>query len=236
MIAVRPPEYFPGLAFFALMDAADRFVLADTFQYSRQSFQNRARLRTPQGRQWVSIPLVGRQHGRPVREVVIEQRRDWLGKHARAFSYNYRSTPFFEYYEPYFEPIFSRTWTRLSDLTCATVALLHRLLGLTTTLVRASALPGAPDTLPAVLAAVGEDALLAPESAAAHDAPLAPALRVMRYETPAYRQNFGGFVPGLSAVDVLFNYGPEARSIIRQGVRGIAAGAVAVSEAGDGKS
>jgi len=112
---------------------------------------------------------------------------------------------------------------------------MHRLLGLTTPLVRASALPGAPDTLPAVLAAVGADALLVPEAAAAHDAPLAPALRVMRYETPAYRQNFSGFVPGLSAVDVLFNYGPEALSIIRQGVQAFVAGDVAVNKADDGK-
>ncbi|QXD15529.1 WbqC family protein [Rhodocaloribacter litoris] len=218
MIAVRPPEYFPRLAYFALMDAAERFVLADTFQYSRQSYQNRARLRTPQGRQWVSIPLRGGQHGRPIRAVEIEPRRDWMGKHRRAFMYNYRSTPFFEYYEPDFESLFAGTWTHLADLTCATVALVARLLGIRTPLLRASGLAGAPDTLTKVLAATGADRLLVPEEAAAHDVPLAPSAQVLRYETPPYRQNFSGFEPDVSAVDLLFNYGPEALAVLRQGV------------------
>ena len=69
MIAIRPPEYFPCLAYAALLLAVDCFVLADTFQYSRQSFQNRTKVRNPQGWQWVSIPLKGGQHGRPICQV-----------------------------------------------------------------------------------------------------------------------------------------------------------------------
>jgi hypothetical protein len=219
LIALRPPEYWPGLAFFALMDEADRFVLADTFQYSRQSFQNRARLRTPQGWQWISVPLKGGQHGRPVQEVEIWERPAWLRKHARAFAYNYRSSPFYEYYEPLMTRLFDSRWTHLSELTCATVSLVRDLLGITTPLVRASALPGAPDALPAVLNAVQAEGLLSPPEAAEHDAAQAPRVRVMNYDPPSYRQNFDGFEPGMSAVDALFNYGPEALTLLRSGVR-----------------
>ncbi len=217
MIAVRPPEYFPRPAYFALMAGVDRFIVADTFQYSRQSYQNRARLRTPQGVQWITIPLRGRQHGRPISAVEIEQRRDWMGRHRRAFEYNYRSTPFYEYYEPDLQALFRQEWTHLADLTCATVELLHHLLGLTTPLVRASVLDGAPDTLAGVWRGAGSPPLRAPEEAAPHDQRVVPDVDVFRYRTPPYRQNFPGFAPDVSVVDLLFNYGPEAPDILAAG-------------------
>jgi hypothetical protein len=93
------------------------------------------------------------------------------------------------------------------------------LLGITTPLVRASALPGAPDALPAVLNAVQAEGLLSPPEAAEHDAAQVPRVRVMNYDPPSYRQNFDGFEPGMSAVDALFNYGPEALTLLRSGVR-----------------
>ena len=221
-VAVRPPEYLPRLATLALMQRADRVVLADTFQYSRQSFQNRARLRTPPrpgpSWQWISVPLKGRQHGRPIGEVEVDNRTAWARSHWRAFHYNYRTAPFFDHYERAFRDLFEQSWTRLGDLTCATAERLHALFGLTSTLVRASALPGAPQDLGALVEAVGGGVLLTSEAAAAHDRRRVAAVEAVAYREPVYRQNFDGFEPGMSAVDLLFNYGPEAPSVLRRGV------------------
>ncbi len=201
------------------MGAVDRFVLADTFQYSRQSFQNRTKVRNPQGWQWVSIPLKGRQHGRPVCEVRIRQVEAWQKRHWKAFEYNYRPTPFFDFYEEAFAPLFTRRWTILADLTCATVELIHTLMDLPATLVRASTLAGPPDDLKSLIDQAGPTTLLAPAASAAFDAQAGTPLQVLHYEHPHYRQAFDGFEPGMTALDVLFNYGPEAASIIRQGIR-----------------
>lgn len=200
------------------MDRVDRFVVADTFQYSRQSFQNRTKLRTPQGWQWISVPLRGGQHGRPVCDVMIEGDDYWMRKHWRAFAFNYRTTPYFPFYEEGLRALLERPWRTLGDLTCATIDHLHHLLGLTTPLVRASEVASCPATLEEVLASVPGDALLAPEEAAPHDAVLVPDVGVFRYDHPAYRQNFEGFEPGMSVLDLLFNYGPQARALLREGV------------------
>jgi hypothetical protein len=214
MIAVRPPEYFPGQAYFALMHQVDTFVLADTFQYSRQSFQNRARLRTPTGWQWASVPLLGGQHGRPILDVQLDPGRRWQRSHQRSLTYNYRATAWFEYYEHRMQPLFLQDWPNLADLTCATVALLRDGLHLSARLVRASALPGKPQTLPDVLAAIGDHDLLAPAPSAPHDVAQVPSVRVFTFEESPYRQHFAGFVPGMSALDLLFNYGPEAWTLL----------------------
>lgn len=223
-VAVRPPEYFPRLPFVALLAHVDHFVLADTFQYSRQSFQNRSKLRNPNGWQWISIPLFGHQHGRPIREVELNTDDRWRERHWRAFMYNYRSTMYFEYFEDTFQPFFDVEWAELGACTCRSVELTVELLGIDTTLVTASDLPGAPDEMDDVVDALRTrldlDAvtLVSPEAAAPHDAGAASAMEVFTYDPPTYRQNFDGFETDMSAMDCMFNYGPES-------IRTIAAGA-----------
>lgn len=221
-VAIRPPEYFPTLSYMALVVHVDLFVLADTFQYSHKSLHNRTRLRNPQGWQWITVPLRGTQHKRPIREVEISNRRKWARSHRRAFAFNYRSTMYFEYYEEDFMPLLETTWERLGPLTTRSVELLSELLEIDTPLRRASELPSAPGSVPAVLDALEEYddvQLVAPPAAAEHDAAHAPAVSAFYYDEPTYRQNFEGFEPGMSTADMLFNYGPETRALLREEAR-----------------
>lgn len=219
MIAIRPPEYFPGLAYAALMLCCDPFVLADTFQYSRQSFQNRTRVRNSEDWQWVSVPLKGGQHGRPQTGVHIRQITAWRKRHWKAFAFNYRPTPYFAHYEEELREFFLWPWTMLGDLTCASVQLLHRFLGLSSTLIRASELEGSPADLPGILDRMCPAPLLTTQESAPHDAHHGSRLRVLHYDHPQYRQAFDGFRPGMTAFDAIFNLGPESVGMIRRGVR-----------------
>lgn len=199
------------------MDAAEVFVLADTFQYSRQSFQNRSRLRTPDGWQWISIPLEGRRHGQPILSVEIRGRHRWIAKHWRALLFNYRTTPYFGFHEHRLQPLFETEWDRLADLTIATIELVRDLLGISTPLVRASQLPKAPSDLKSILRRVGNEGLLVPRESLGADLSLAST--VMEFDHPWYRQNFQGFEPEMSALDLLFNYGLDSLPIIRNQTR-----------------
>jgi hypothetical protein len=216
IVAVRAPEYWPRIRVMALVDASDRFVLGDTLQYSRQSHQNRTLVRTPQGSQWLSVPLEGGQHGRPIGEVAIADGRLWLRKHWRALQYNYRTSPFFEFYEPELAPLFERSWRTLGELTCTSVRVLGDLFGIDTFLSLASSLDGAPGSIEGIRAAVGACSYLAAADMAATDRKLTKVGCVMHVDAPEYRQNFAGFEPGMSALDLLFNYGPEALSMLRR--------------------
>jgi len=215
MIAVRPPEYFPRIGYLGLLLHVDHFVIADTFQYSRQSFQNRSKLRNPEGWQWVSIPLFGSPRDGAIQDVDIDTNARWQEKHWRSFMYNYRSTLYFEYYEETFRPFFDETWTHLGPASSRSVELMVEMLDLDVTLTRASELEGAPDTVEDVVRTLGMDdeTLLVPPAAASVDAEAAPSVRVLDVDVPEYRQNFEGFEPGMSAMDLLFNYGPDARRL-----------------------
>ena len=158
---------------------------------------------------------VGRKH--TIAEVRIRSHLPWRSKHWRALAYNYRSTPYFEYFEPDVEPFFQRTWINLGALTSASIELLYDLMDLSTKLVRASTMDGAPGSVQAIREAVGEATLvMLPEQVEeqAMDDAADDAAQLFQFDPPEYHQNFEGFEPGMSTVDLLFNYGPEALSIL----------------------
>jgi len=217
MIAVQPPAYFPPLGYTALLAHVDHFILADTFRYRSESFQDRSKLRNAQGGHWITVPLYGHVEGAPLLDVEIETGGRWREKHWRSFLYDYRSTMYFEYYQETLRPFFDETWMRLSPCVCRSVALQAELFGLRTTLTRASDLDGRPGSVSEIVEAVGADTLVHP----ADDPPpeeVSVSRTAVRYEHPTYRQNFEGFVPGTTALDLLFNYGREAP---RRMVRGV---------------
>ncbi len=215
MIAVRPPEYFPRLKYMALLQHVDHFVLADTFPYRRQSFQDRSKLRSSQGWHWITIPIFGQRDGASLLDVEINTEGRWQEKHWRSFLYNYRTTMYFEYFEASFRPFFERTWTSLAPCTCRSVEVLADLFGIRTSVTRASALEETPTSLSEVVKATGADVLAVPEGTTSEG--IGGDVQTVTYEHPTYHQNFEDFEPGMSAADLVFNYGREAQRILASG-------------------
>jgi hypothetical protein len=195
----------------------DHFILGDTFRFQGQSFQNRSKLRNAQGTHWITIPLFGQPEGAPFRRVDIETGGRWREKHWRSFMYDYRTTMYFEFYEDAFRPFFEVEWENLAACTCRSVELQAELFGIDTRLTRASDLEGAPSSIAGVMDAVGAKTLVVPADA---EPPrdLEASIDLFAYEHPAYRQNFEGFVPGGTGMDLLFNYGREAPRRLTQGI------------------
>jgi hypothetical protein len=221
MVVVCAPDYLPGQEFMALVRRADTLVLGDTFQYSRQSFQNRARVRSPQGWHWLTIPLLGKQHGRPIRNTRIDRRTDWAAAHRRSVQYNYKTAPFYDYYIDALMALWAAAGDTLGPLTCASVEWLAQWLASHAVVWRASRLEGAPSDIGAICEVLGRGDVLLPPSRIRHDAHLVADPHVATIHMPAYPQNFEGFEPGLSALDLLFTQGPEAGRLLDAAIVGV---------------
>ncbi len=213
-IVIRPPEYWPGLASAALMQAADIILLADTFQYSRQSSQNRMRLRNPDGWQWVSVPLKAGQHGRSQSITRIRPVPGWRKRHWKAILYNYSQSPYFDHYKDSIKELYLRDWDYLGGLNMATIRLLHQWLSCSSTLISATELEGAPDTVEAIIANWSDVELLAPAGV-----PEPYSVARLYFSHPRYRQAFEGFVSEMSVLDLIFNYGPQSAGLLRAGTQ-----------------
>lgn len=198
---------------------ATEVILCDTFQYSRQSYQNRARLRTPDGWQWISVPLRSGQHGRPIVDVSIRNSVDWQKQHARSLQHNYATAPFFAHFGPEVVELLSERWDELGALTVATTEWMLRAFRLSPTVTRTSSLHSRPSRLDHLHEGLGNAQVLVTGPGSHRDLAVFPDAKVVELEEARRHQNFDGFVPGMSALDLLFNYGREGLSLIASGTR-----------------
>ena len=58
IVAVHQPQYLPWLGYFDKIDKADVFVLLDTVQFKKNEWQNRNKIKTAQGWQWLTVPVM----------------------------------------------------------------------------------------------------------------------------------------------------------------------------------
>ena len=86
--------------------------------YQKQSYRNRCRFYAADGVQDLNIPVVheGGTHKLPISEIRIDWSKAWLQQHERAIISAYRTSAYFEYYMDEFFAIFAEKPERLIDL------------------------------------------------------------------------------------------------------------------------
>ncbi len=229
IIAVHQPHFLPWLGYLDRMRQADLFVVLDHVQFERRNYQNRTRILLDGKAQWITVPV--EQHSQ--QERIVDKRVDnpppeetrWWGANlCRTLKHAYRNAPFYADYGAELCRILEARWERLADIDQATLDLLRDAFDIRTPLATTSQLgvPGVKSELILNLClAAGADTYLAGLGGSRHyldrEAFAAAGVEIawQQFEHPRYRQ--GGdadFIPGLSAVDLLFSEGPRSRALL----------------------
>ena len=196
-------QYMPPVETFARLFSYKRIRFEACEHWVKRSYRNRAHVAGPHGQLVLSIPLVRRGgERRKSGEVKIAYAEPWLHEHWNTLAAGYRRSPFFEYYEDRFEPIFNTELEKLQDRNIALFRFFADALGMTpdisfTEYYDAGVPIGQVDLRNAILPAGGR-----PDPFYTH---------------PEYGQVFGskhGFLPNLSIADLLFNEGPRSRELL----------------------
>jgi hypothetical protein len=229
-IAISQPAYLPWAGYFDLIDQVDTFVLLDSVQFEKQSWQQRNRVKTPTGLQWLTVPVLFRGHfGQRIEEVMIREPQ-FFRKHLRTIEVNYRRAPFFEQYFPELSEILeSCAALRLVDLNLRLIQWLCRLLDIRTELLRSSDLAEKgtrSELLTNLCLRLRANYYLSPLGSSVYllediDQFTRAGIDVgfQHYEHPEYRQLFSPFQSHASVLDLIFNEGGGAISILRSGRR-----------------
>jgi len=226
-VAISQPSYLPWLGYFDLIDQVDVFVLLDDVQFEKQSWQQRNRIKSPTGLQWLTVPVIfrGRLEQR-IKDVEIRVPDFWRD-HLRAIELNYRRAPFFAEYYGELSVILRSSGKLLVDLNSQLLEWLTKKLGLMVKCVRSSGLGQEGDRterLANICSVLGATQYLSPIGSA--DYLLAEKdvlvergveVRFQNYVHPEYKQLFPPFFPYACVLDLLFNVGPEAMAVIRGG-------------------
>jgi hypothetical protein len=220
-VAVLQSNYVPWKGTFDLIGSVDDFVVYDGVQFTKNDWRNRNRIKTPQGVQWLTIP-VGVSIGRSIREVRISNpgtgADHWKRLHA-----NYARAPSFAREAAWLEPHFLQTpWEALSSVNRRLLEAVCQRLGIGTRFhddsrFASGGVVGGPTerlvdicrALDATTYVSGPAAKAYLDEAAFADAGIA--IHWFDYTGyPEYPQLWGPFAHDVSILDLLFNLGDGA--------------------------
>ena len=226
IITIHQPQYLPWLGYFDKARQADVFILLDNVQFKKNEWQNRNRIRTPQGWQWLTVPVY-HEFGEKINEVKIDNKIPWRSHHQKAIELNYGKAPYFEEYFPHFQKVWGQEWEKLSDINIHFARMIIDLLGIKTKIVLSSEYEVTSHKTTRLvdlceyfdadtyLSGEGGMVYLDAEQFKAQDIKIL----IQQYQHPEYPQrwvhkNTEGFISHLSAIDLLFNCGPESLAVL----------------------
>jgi hypothetical protein len=218
-VAVNQSNYIPWKGYFDLIHDVDIFLFYDDVQFTKNDWRNRNLVKTPAGRQWLTIP-VGTDLNRLVCDVVMENPR-WQAKHWQTLSQLYGKAPFFGRYRGFLEKVYLEDqWRNLSDLNQFLITAIARdYLGITTAFHQAAEFASAgkrEDRLLSLLRSVQADVYVSGPAGKAYIDP--ERFRREGIELvwkdyagyPEYAQAHPPFEHAVTILDLLFHAGPEA--------------------------
>ncbi len=220
-VAIHQPEHLPWLGFFYKMSLSDVLILLDDTQFQKEGFQNRNRIKTKEGWQWSTIPVL-KDSFQPINTIKINNKVNWRRKNVEAIKANYAKAPFFKMYFPMVESIYQQEWNSLCELNCAIITALAKELGITTKVVLSSHLAAEGsrnEKLLNLCKKVNATTYICGQGAAEYfDEKLFSTSNIKveysQFQHPHYNQLHGQFVPAMSALDLLMNHGPEGKKIL----------------------
>jgi len=221
-VAIHQPHYLPWLRYIEKAARSDVFIVLDSVQFTKNGWQNRNRIKSPNGVVLLTVP-VHAERDTVLSAVRIDNSQPWRRKHWRAIEQSYRKAPYFERYAPELEIIYQEHWDYLAQLNARLLTYFFRHLGITTRVCFASDFhlqSTATQRLVELVRAVQGETYYT--GAYAMDTYLDTALferagvqvELQQWHPPIYPQLHGDFVPDLSIIDLLMNVGPDALSVL----------------------
>jgi WbqC-like protein family len=200
--AIFPIAYFPPVYLFQLMLKHKPVVFEQYEHFHKQFYYNRCLIAGPNGLQKLSIPIIHKHKRSAIKDVKIAYKHNWRALHWRSLESAYRRSPYFEYYEHHFAPLFE-TFTPdfLLDWNQKLFDILNSVLRLDSEVSFTSEyLENYTDCT--------DYRKLASPAILSEAAPL----------QPEYLQVFkerNGFLPNISIIDLLFCEGPHALDYLK---------------------
>lgn len=234
IISGHQPAYLPWIGYFHKLSLCDTFVYMDTVQYLENDWNNRNKIRTPEGWMWLTVPIDrNKTTGKMLDQIIIRSKdgsnpkEDWSANHWKSIESNYRKTPHFETYAPELKSLYlDHPWSRLIDLCWAQFKLFSKWLHLEDKkIVRMSEMKFEGEKSTLVLdhckKLQGTAVVFGTHGRDYVDLELFKQNGIQvyfqDYKSPEYQQRFKGFEPYMSIIDLVFNHGQQSSSILQNG-------------------
>lgn len=226
ILTAHQPVYLPWLGLFHKIALADKFISFNQVQYQPKDWNNRNKVITPNGPNWLSVPVHRKGYlEKKIIDLKINNDLPWGRKHWSTLLHNYGKTPYFKTYADYFEDVYQREWKTLVELNESMLQWFLDILGIKVPVLSAKNFDFQGEKSALVLnmcldmkadiyifGAQGKDYA---DVSAFKNASVEPYFQ--DYIHPTYDQQQSDFISHLAIVDLLFNCGPNSLEILMSG-------------------
>jgi len=222
-VGIHQPSYLPWLGFFKKMEQCDKFVFYDDVAINKKSFHNRNKIRTANGWTYLTVPIRASQ-GTNIKEVKIDNTKNWTDKHKKTISWNYAKSKYFENYKEELESIYKQKYQLLIELDINIIKFLMNKFEINAELYFSSELNiggkgserileicKALDAQTYISGIVWAKDILETEKFTNNGIEI----KFQKFVHPKYNQCYEPFLENMAVIDLLFNEGKNSANILK---------------------
>jgi len=225
IIAIQQPEHIPWIGFFNKLFQCDIYVYLDNVQFKKRYFENRNRIKTRSGVNWLTVPVCTRgKYHQHINEVMISENDTWKNKYIGLLEHSYKKAPYWNDVKKLIFPFIDNN-TSLVHLNIQIIEQIKQYLQIKTKTIVASTLGlndfSSSKRILEICSQLGATVYISgPDgrnylnqsdftskniNVCYHD-----------YIHPIYKQMYGDFESHMSIIDLIANCGLESKNIVRQ--------------------
>lgn len=223
-IGTHQPNYIPWMGYFYKIANCDVFVFLDDVQFSKTGAHNYHYIKSAQETIRLKIP-VKHSFTAPIKEVLTNDHGGWKKRHLDQIVNNYKNAPFFDFAFPEFEKLLLKEYSNLAQMNIEIIHFFMDKFDLKTSTIRSSELKLSSELK-------GEDRII--EICKSLDASIYYSGRGAKayqkdenfnefgikliydnFHPVEYNQLGNDFIPNVSVIDYVFNYGYEWDNYIK---------------------
>lgn len=229
VVVIHQPDFVSHLGFYHRFLNADMYIALDHVQFvngSSRAWTHRDKIKTAQGEKWLTVSVKKAPRDTAINQIELSSDTGWRQDNLYLLRQNYRNASFYDELMPEIERLYTRPVQLLCEFNMASIEMLMDMFGIRIPWVWSSSLDPVGtknELLVNLLEKVSATHYLSGMGARDYFQPepyVQAGIEVIwqNFTHPVYAQQFGGFVPYLSSLDVLFNHGITAsREILRRG-------------------
>ncbi len=224
-IAILQSNYIPWKGYFDIIGLVDEFILFDEMQYTRRDWRHRNKIKTNQGVQWITIPVIKDNYLQKIDQTKVASEK-WTIKHFKALTINYSKTKYFKQYNELLHDIYLRAGEIefLSQINYLFLTEICKILGITTKISWSTdykLIDGRTERLVDLCKQAGATEYISGPAAMNYLEPelfknAGIKLTWMDYSGyPEYNQLYPPFEHGVTILDLIFNEGSDTPTFMK---------------------
>ena len=216
IVGIAQPTFFPWIGYYNIIKNSNMFVFLDNVKFEKHSWQMRNRVKNSSKHSdsevWMSVPTKGVTNNTLIKDVIIDNTKNWKQKHVKTLKNNY-SKSFQEI--KFLTQIYDNEWNKLADFNIESITKCCQYLGIKTKLIKASDLLATGKKGDLVLnickelnaneyfSTIGSKDYLEDYRDSFEDARIQ--ITYHNYTHPIYKQKGNNFLPNLSILDLILS-------------------------------